>query len=392
MTEAAMSPAARGAGSGAAPSRSLYMTRSHIGAQLSSQRASHHHLGGSGGLVELLGHPTMMAAAKSCVFVKDVGRSLGFPARTVCTAQLLVHRVHIFQPSPPVGSSDLATACLLVAAKMEETIKRLRDILAHSFLLGTRAPGADFDPQAVPTATTDKMRPAVLAGEQFVLDAIGFDFRTSHPHQLFVKLARLGGVPRETTAASGWTILSDSFFTTLPIQYPPVVIAAGSLCLAWNLDCGSPADTTTCILKALSAATLASPQSPTVPATTRRDNGDIQNDSSKNKNNSNNNNSARNNNSSSSSSNSINGGGPPASLNLADPEWWARLGVSTEDIQSFVRQIVDFYLLFLGSGIASPEYMELHENGLPSRDIAQRIGQWRMRLDGALSAPDSGSG
>ncbi|KAJ2713908.1 RNA polymerase II C-terminal domain kinase beta subunit [Coemansia spiralis] len=302
----------------------------------------------------LLDHPTMMAAAKGCVFIKAVARSLGLPARTIGTAQLLAHRVYIFQGSPPGSSTDVATACLLVAAKMEETIKRVRDILAHSYVLSTRATGAD--PHSTPATTTDKMRPSVLAAEQFVMNAIGFDFRTSHPHLLYVKLAKLAKLapgPHQTITATGWTILSDAFFTTLPIQYPPAVMAAGSLCLAWSLDCDAPAATAPFILESLAAS----------PADSY-------------------------------SSNSRRNGAAdwrtrerPPSLDLAASEWWTAIGVATEDMRGFVRQIVDFYLLFFSSAIAPPAYMELHESGLPSKAIAQRIGQWRMRLDDVLAAP-----
>ncbi|KAJ2795957.1 RNA polymerase II C-terminal domain kinase beta subunit, partial [Coemansia furcata] len=113
---------------------------------------------------ELLDHPAMVSAARSCVFIKEVGRSMGFPARTIGTAQLLIHRTYIYRSAPTVASSDLAIACLFVAAKMEETIKRLRDILAYSYV-NSLPDGARIDVQSVPTAVTDKMRPNVLAGE-----------------------------------------------------------------------------------------------------------------------------------------------------------------------------------------------------------------------------------
>ncbi|KAI8321010.1 hypothetical protein GQ54DRAFT_245717, partial [Martensiomyces pterosporus] len=171
----------------------------------------------------------MVTAAKSCVFIKELARLMGFPTRTTNTAQLLVHRTYIHRPATTINSTDLATACLFVAAKMEETIKKLRDILAHSYVLSSQT--TEVDAQAVPSSVTDKMRPSVLAAEQFVLDAIGFDFQTAHPHLLLVKLAKLAGAQR-SMAIAGWTILDDSHFTTLPVQYPSVVVAAGSLSLA----------------------------------------------------------------------------------------------------------------------------------------------------------------
>ncbi|KAJ2304397.1 RNA polymerase II C-terminal domain kinase beta subunit, partial [Coemansia sp. RSA 2705] len=308
----------------ASSSRRTYMTRSAIETRLNSH----------GPPSELVDHPSMVSATKSCIIVKQVGRSLGFPARTIGTAQLLVHRAHIFRypNAPPIASTDLASACLLVAAKMEETIKRLRDILAHSYLLLTR-PGDAFEPQSVGSAVTDKMRPAVMSAEQFVLDAIGFDFRTTHPHMLFVKLARLANAD-QACARRGWLLLADAFFTTLPVQYPAAVLAAGSLFLAHSLACDDPEKTHPWVLRVLSV------QPPAREHNGKLENGHVHGKRKR----------------------------RPETLDM-DSEWWVEFDVSTEDIQGFVRQIVDFYLLFFSSSsVASPEFIERHQSGLPSRE------------------------
>ncbi|KAJ1965669.1 RNA polymerase II C-terminal domain kinase beta subunit [Dipsacomyces acuminosporus] len=320
---------------------------------------------------EILDHPAMIAAAKSCVFIKQVARAMGFPARTISTAQLLVHRTYIYRPSAAISSTDLAMACLFVAAKMEETIKKLRDILAHSYIISSQT--KETDVQSVAASITDKMRPSVLAGEQFVLNAIGFDFHTTHPHLLFVKMAKLADVQR-STAVAGWTILDDAYFTTLPVQYPSVVIAAGSLILAWNLECESPQDVSRFIKQLYCASTNSSGT-----------NGGSANGGSTN--------------SSSGNRGCRNGPGAqdtqfptqarkrPASVNLSD-EWWLDFGIMTDDIRGFVRQMVDFYLLFF-TNAASTQYMERHNRGLPSKEMSQRIGQWRLRLSNATITPIS---
>ncbi|KAJ2889882.1 RNA polymerase II C-terminal domain kinase beta subunit, partial [Coemansia aciculifera] len=356
------------------------MTRSHIVSMLnanagSSSVAAAVPLPSGSERHELLDHPAMVSAARSCVFVKEVARSMGFPARTISTAQLLIHRTYIYRSTPPVASSDLATACLFVAAKMEETIKRLRDVLAHSYINSlTLNGGTPIDVQSVPAAVTDKMRPTVLAGEQYIMDAIGFDFRTTHAHLLYVKLAKLAGVPKANIAVDGWTILSDSYFTTLPVQFPSLVTAAGALCLAWNLCCGSPRTAgNTQVFQAFGSG-KGIEESANRRGTTSNGLDSKQNGGG--------------------------GGGVvapsgqqrprgrdrrrrPMSLDLTS-EWWLEFGVATEDIQSFVRQIADFYLLFFNSTVASAEYIERHKSGLPSKEMSQKIGQWRMKLSSAI--------
>ncbi|KAJ2582897.1 hypothetical protein EV177_010239, partial [Coemansia sp. RSA 1804] len=76
---------------------------------------------------------------------------------------------------------------------MEETIKKLRDIIAHSYVLSSKPQSSQSDPKQVPSSVIDKMRPNVMNAEQLILEAIGYDFRTSHTHLLFVKLAKMAG-------------------------------------------------------------------------------------------------------------------------------------------------------------------------------------------------------
>ncbi|KAJ2673982.1 RNA polymerase II C-terminal domain kinase beta subunit [Coemansia sp. RSA 1285] len=276
---------------------------------------------------EIFDNPAMQTATKCCVFIKEIARKMGFPARTASTAQLLVYRTYIYRPTTRIGSTDLATGCLLVSSKMEETIKKLRDIIAHSYVLSSKPQSSQSDPKQVPSSVIDKMRPNVMNAEQLILEAIGYDFRTSHTHLLFVKLAKMAGLTRESAVAtSGWAILLDAYFTTLPIQYPSTVISAGS-----------------------------------------------------------DNNSSRHSNGGYSTHPKTKSKRPPTLALESDNEWWVDFGVSTTDIQGFVKQMVDFYLLFFNSTMATAEYLERHKYGIPNKSISQKIAQWRLKLSDTSS-------
>ncbi|KAJ2850433.1 RNA polymerase II C-terminal domain kinase beta subunit [Coemansia erecta] len=352
-----------GNGSSSSSCRHTYMTSSHILTQLtnahslSNNHAAHTNSNNDGDSIkprvdqqEIFANPAIQTATRCCIFIKEVSRMLGFPARTASTAQLLVYRTYIYRPTMRIGSTDMATACLFVASKMEETIKKMRDIAAHSYILSSKPQSTD--PKQVPSAVIDKMRPNILNAEQLILEAIGYDFRTSHTHLLFVKLAKMAGLANKSSIAiSGWAILSDAYFTTLPVQYPSAVISAGSLCLAWCVATEDPKDTCVFIRRLFTS-----------------------NDASGNINYTN----------GRSASPKTESKRPPTLALAKDKEWWVHFGVSTNDIQGFVKQMVDFYLLFFNSTIATTEYLERHKYGIPSKDMAQKIAQWRMKLSDTL--------
>ncbi|ORX74873.1 hypothetical protein DL89DRAFT_301296 [Linderina pennispora] len=295
-------------------SRHTFLTRSYILSLLNSSAPPPQQSSARVERHDLLDHPSLQTATKCCVFIKAVGRSMGFPTRTINTAQLLVHRTYIYRPQPQATATDIATACLFVAAKMEETLKKLRDILVHAFIASSQTME---DARTVPSSTIDKMRPGVLASEQFVLDVIGYDFRTTHPHLL------LGA--EQPTVRAAWTILADCYYTTLPVQFPTAVLAAGALCLAWNLDCETPQDASQFVLRLYCANTQTGSKRareedlPAVPVDR------------------------------------------PTAIELSS-EWWTAFGVSTSDLRSFVRQMVDFHLLFF-TNIASAQYAERYRTG-----------------------------
>ncbi|RIA78956.1 cyclin-like protein [Glomus cerebriforme] len=75
--------------------------------------------------------------AQWCTFINDVGSNLGLPQSTISTAQLLYNRFFLFQPTKDFASTkqqtDLCITCLFVSTKIEETYKKLKDILVAAY-------------------------------------------------------------------------------------------------------------------------------------------------------------------------------------------------------------------------------------------------------------------
>ncbi|RUP46867.1 cyclin-like protein [Jimgerdemannia flammicorona] len=183
------------------------------------------------------------------------------PQCTISTAQALYHRFYLFYSLKDYPSTDISIACLFVACKVEETIKKLKDIIvvAHS----VRHPdGKELDPEQI----SEDRRRRIMGYERLVLETLCFDFQVQHPYEFVVKFVRLikgacevegsdrgsrrilswdvSLTQRQPTPSSAgdkllaykaWEIVNDSYKTPLCLQLPPHTIAAGGVYLASRL-------------------------------------------------------------------------------------------------------------------------------------------------------------
>ncbi|KAF9970288.1 RNA polymerase II C-terminal domain kinase beta subunit [Actinomortierella ambigua] len=121
-------------------------------------------------------------------------------------------------------------ACLFVSSKVEDTIKKLKDIMMATYHY--RHPNVvDWDPES---KEGEEQRRRVLSYEKMVLESICFDFHIVHPYKYIVKFVKLydGHVD---VAQRAWQIASDCYKIGTCLELPPHTIAAGSIYLASRL-------------------------------------------------------------------------------------------------------------------------------------------------------------
>ncbi|KDN52311.1 hypothetical protein K437DRAFT_220855, partial [Tilletiaria anomala UBC 951] len=184
--------------------------------------------------------------AAACGFVAALGARMGFPQRTTCTAQLLFQRFHLFFPMRDFVPHEVSLAALALAAKVNDTYKRGRDVLLASYairfpqLVNTKleAPLASGGIRHVAESDVDAKaleaeRKKLHALEKLFLESICFNFHAtaSSALTLVVKLARLWRIDKEASATA-WCVASDAHRTSAVLCYPSNIIAAASLYLA----------------------------------------------------------------------------------------------------------------------------------------------------------------
>jgi len=162
-----------------------------------------------------------------CEFLKDVGMMIKVPQLTIATAVVFCHRFYAVRRHE-AQQSDLhiiATACMFLAGKVEETPKSLSDLLKVS--LTVRHRGED----AVKLLTADanfvqEQRELVLRAERLLLHTLAFDFNIEHPYKYLLSTVKemqiLGYISENCTrelAQIAWNFANDSLRTTVCLQH-----------------------------------------------------------------------------------------------------------------------------------------------------------------------------
>lgn len=170
-------------------------------------------------------------------WIDNVRRELQLPIKTFATGCVSYHKFRLAHPSGEYNWMDAAAGSLLAACKIEDTLKKSREILAAAYNLRC-APheqlGAD-DP------LFEAQSRAVIGIERLVIEANGFDFRSRQPHQLSVKIAKKAfkGLGRSDSGKAisdlAWAVITDLYRTFAPIKQTKSAIAIAGLELACRL-------------------------------------------------------------------------------------------------------------------------------------------------------------
>ncbi|KAM0871095.1 hypothetical protein ACQ4PT_039613 [Festuca glaucescens] len=169
-----------------------------------------------------------------CSFIRDVGIRLKIPQMTIATAIMFCHRFYLHQSLAKNGWQTIATVCVFLASKVEDTPCPLD--------LVTRVAYETMYRKDLSTARRihqkdlfEKHKSLILIGERLLLKTIRFDFNIQHPYRPLLDAMKKLGITQKEVKQVAWNFVNDWLKTTLCLQYKPQYIAAGSLYLAAKL-------------------------------------------------------------------------------------------------------------------------------------------------------------
>ncbi|OJJ35668.1 hypothetical protein ASPWEDRAFT_40901 [Aspergillus wentii DTO 134E9] len=165
-------------------------------------------------------------------WIDNVRKALHLPIRTFNTAVVYYHKFRLVHPDNEYNYMDAAAAALFTACKIEDTLKKSREIVcaAYNLKLSPSEHMAPDDPVFEVHAR------GIIGLERLMLEASGFDFRTRHPQKVLVKLARNYGLTLKSEVSNvSYRISLDLYRTFAPIKQTTSTMAFSCLELAGRL-------------------------------------------------------------------------------------------------------------------------------------------------------------
>lgn len=179
-----------------------------------------------------------------CEFLKDSGIELKMPQLTIATASVFCHRFYACHShgAPANDRYVVATACLFLAGKGEETPKPLNEVVRVCYLVQDKHEYESALKQIHLKDQLEEQREKVLQAEKLLLHTLGFNFNVEHPYKHLLHLAKRLNQSQDLLEESSrsltqvaWNFANDSLRTTLCLQFSASDIANAVLYLASKL-------------------------------------------------------------------------------------------------------------------------------------------------------------
>ena len=201
---------------------------------------------------------------KTCRFLEEAGRVLKLPRVAIATAMVFFHRFYAKHSFQEHDRFEVAVACIVLAAKTEESPKKVNTVIEECHKLKVRgmqagrvsggasssADAKNLDPKSEEFA---KLKDRILLLERVILHTIGFELSIDHPYKFLVEQVKrlvhkreveyiskedaVGASTMQTTTQMvqfAMNFANDSMHTSLCLQFPPKDIATACVYLAGN--------------------------------------------------------------------------------------------------------------------------------------------------------------
>lgn len=203
--------------------------------------------------------------SKTCRFIEEAGRTLKLPRLTSSTAMVIFQRFYAVHSFADHDRFEVTVACMLLAAKTEESPKKLTTVIQECHRLksmSARKSGANLGVGVNDDGTLDmnskefiRLKERTLLLERVILHTIGFELSIDHPHKFLpeqaknlIKLNQIEFIKPPANQAKiqeqmmnglvqkAISFANDSMQTCLCLQYPATKIAAATIYMSGQVN------------------------------------------------------------------------------------------------------------------------------------------------------------
>ncbi|RAK99821.1 putative cyclin [Aspergillus ibericus CBS 121593] len=174
-----------------------------------------------------------MSRSKGVNFISQVGIMLKLPQLTLATAAVYFHRFYMrhsmvdLPQRPGIHPYTTAAAALFLATKVEENVRRMKELVVACCRVGQKQPNMVVDEQS---KEFWRWRDTILVHEDIVLEALCFDLQLEQPYRiLYDFICFLSMQDNKPLRNAAWAFVNDSGYTVLCLQFTARTIAAAAL-------------------------------------------------------------------------------------------------------------------------------------------------------------------
>ncbi|KAK9709946.1 hypothetical protein K7432_008695 [Basidiobolus ranarum] len=151
----------------------------------------------------------------------------------MATAQVLIHRYYYRSSLKNTGVQDLAMGALFLASKVEESPRKIKDIINVFHYLINKFRGNDTKPMEPYSNDFYVMKKGLLQAEMQILTKLAFNVQVQLPYGLLINYIRsLDLTNHPSFPQVAWNYLNDSLRTNVYVCYQPPTIACAMIFLA----------------------------------------------------------------------------------------------------------------------------------------------------------------
>ena len=158
---------------------------------------------------------------------------LKLPQVVMSTGSVLFHRFYSRASLKKYSVKMYAMACVYLAAKSEEQVRKMREFLAVFLNMHQRREGEPHEYYDVQSAAYMEAKAELTKAERTVLRELGFVVHVEHPHKFISSFLKFLNLERNKELTQlAWNLMNDSMRTDLCVRLKPEAIACGCIAMA----------------------------------------------------------------------------------------------------------------------------------------------------------------